>query len=488
MPLASEVSSGVSVAEFERRLAERDALIARQAKRIGELEALVVELRERLDQNSRNSSKPPSSDGYAKEPAEKNKKRSLRRRSGRKPGGQAGHEGHRLERREDPDRAVLHEVKSCECCGRDLSGAPIEQSQCRQVFDLPEMPALECVEHWIQVRRCECGNLASSQFPAEATAPTCYGPRVRALGIYLVSYQHLPYERAAEILSDWVKAPISVATLQAFVAHGAAGLEGFLEEVRSQLAGAAVAHFDETGGRVDGKLHWIHSASTEMLTLLSVHRKRGVEAMNDAGVLANFTGVAVHDGWAPYRSYENALHALCGAHHLRELIGAQEHGQVWALAMIWLLLDTKSLVEQAKADGHQRLTDKQLAQLHASYREVIAMGHEENPGLAADTGARRPKRTKAQNLLLRLDERESEALRFATDFRVPFDNNLAERDIRMVKLQQKISGCWRTIEGAERFLAIRSYLSTARKHRQRPIDALTALTAGRPWLPAARSG
>ncbi|MHB1571379.1 MAG: IS66 family transposase, partial [Solirubrobacteraceae bacterium] len=422
-----------------------------QAARIGELEALVLELRARLDQNSRNSSKPPSSDGYAKPETKKGgKDRSLRRRSGRMPGGQAGHEGHRLERCEDPDRAVLHPVEVCDCCGRDLTGVAIVESQSRQVFDLPELPGLECVAHWIQKRRCECGNLASSQFPAEATAPTCYGPRIRALGIYLVSYQHLPYERAAEILSDWVNVPISVATLQAFIAQGATGLEGFLEEIRGQLADAEVAHFDETGGRVDGRLHWIHSASTDMLTLLSVHRKRGTEAMDAAGVLPGFTGVAVHDGWAPYRGYENSLHALCGAHHLRELTGAQEAGQMWALAMICLLLDTKDHVAQAKADGQKRLSNKTLGRLHASYREVMAMGHEENPGLAEDSGGRRPKRTKAQNLLLRLDERESEVLRFATDFRVPFDNNQAERDIRMVKLQQKISGCWRTTEGAER--------------------------------------
>jgi transposase len=198
MPPAIEVSCRPSYGELE-------ALVAEQAARIAELEALVRELRARLDQNSRNSSKPPSSDGYAKEPAEKNKnrKRSLRRRSGRKPGGQRGHEGHHLQRREDPDRTELHEVKTCECCGRDLSAARIEQSQSRQVFDLPEMPALECVEHWTQKRRCECGHLTGSSFPAGVSAPVCYGPRIRALGIYLVSYQHLPYERAAEILSDW---------------------------------------------------------------------------------------------------------------------------------------------------------------------------------------------------------------------------------------------------------------------------------------------
>ena len=232
-------------------------------------------------------SKPPSSDGYAKQPAEKNnKKRSLRRRSGRKPGGQKGHQGHHLQRREDPDDVVLHEVKTCECCGRDLRAAPIEQSQSRQVFDLPEMPTLECVEHWIHVRRCKCGHLTSSRFPAGVTAPACYGPRIRALGIYLVSYQHLPYERAAEILTDWAGVPISVATLQAFVAQGAAGLEEFLAEIRSQLAGAEVAHFDETGGRIDGRLGWIHSASTPTLTLVDhapQARRRGDARRRRAG-------------------------------------------------------------------------------------------------------------------------------------------------------------------------------------------------------------
>lgn len=479
MPLATEVSSRPSYAELQE-------LVEAQAARIAELEALVAELRSRLDQNSRNSSRPPSSDGYAKPTVDKN--RSLRRRSGRKPGGQAGHDGHHLERREDPDRAVLHRLEVCDCCGRDLTEVPIVESQSRQVFDLPELPGLECVAHWIQKRRCECGHLASSSFPEEATAPTCYGPRIRALGIYLVSYQHLPFERAAEILTDWAHAPISVATLQAFVAQGAAGLEGFLEEIRFQLQGAEVAHFDETGGRIDGRLSWIHSASTDTLTLLTAHRKRGIDAMNDAGVLPAFSGVAVHDGWAPYRSFEEAVHALCGAHHLRELHGAEEQGQAWALGMSCLLLDTKDAVDQAKSAERERLPAKTLARLHASYRELIALGYEENPGLASEDESRRPKRTKAQNLLLRLDEREVEVLRFATDFRVPFDNNLSERDLRMIKLQQKISGCWRTTQGAERFLAIRSYLSTARKQGQRPIDVLTALTAGQPWLPAAPPG
>jgi transposase len=404
---------------------------------------------------------------------------------GRKPGGQAGHPGHHLQRREDPDAAVAHPVDRCECCGRDLSDVPIVESQSRQVFDLPEVPRLVCIEHWIQKRRCPCGHATSSSFPEGVTAPVCYGPRIRAMGIYLVCYQHLPYKRAAEILTDWARAPISVGTLQAFVAQGAEGLEGFLEEVRSRLVGADVAHFDETGGRIAGGLSWIHCASTDELTLYTVHTKRGRDGIDAAGVLPGFDGTAVHDGWASYRLYEKARHALCGAHHLRELLCAEEQGQSWAAAMSALLLDAKEAVAKARAAGEDHLSDGALAVLHDCYRDVVKLGYEQNPDLHPDCGGPRPKRTKAQNLLLRLEEREQEALRFADDFRVPFDNNLCERDLRMVKLQQKISGCWRTTEGAERFLAIRSYLSTARKQSQRPVDVLTGLSAGRPWLPIA---
>jgi transposase len=484
-------SQTVLLAERDALVAEQAALVVEQAARIGELEARVVELRARLGRNSRNSSRPPSSDGYSKPPAEKtkkSKKRSLRRRSGRKPGGQPGSAGRHLQRREDPDEEKVHPLTRCEDCGGDLSGEPIVESQSRQVLDLPVL-RLWCVEHWIQKRRCPCcEKLCSSSFPAEARAPVSYGPRIRALGIYLVSYQHLPYERAAELLSDWLGAPVSVGSLLAWVAEGAEGLEGFLEEIRSQLERADVAHFDETGGRIEGRLSYIHSASTDELTLLRVHRKRGVEAMADAGVLEGFRGTAVHDGWAPYRTFAEALHALCNAHHLRELQGAEEDGQAWASGMSCLLLDTKELVERVKTAGLERLAEQALSELHASYRAVIKLGYEQNPGLDPHASGRRPKRSKAQNLLLRLDEGEPQTLRFAHDFRVPFDNNLCERDLRMVKLQQKISGCWRTTQGAERFLAIRSYISTARKQGQLPLDVLTQLAAGRPWRPAPAPG
>lgn len=261
----------------------------------------------------------------------------------------------------------------------------------------------------------------------------------------------------------------------------------FDEQLRQLLCKAPVVNFDETGARIAGRLGWIHSASTDTLTRYTAHAKRGTEAMDNAGVLPDFEGVAVHDGYKPYQSYEQAIHALCSGHHLRELLAAEEQGQSWASAMSCLLLDSNEQVEQAKAAGLEALAADLLAELHACYRAVIALGYEQNPGLAANAH-KRMKRTDAQNLLLRLDQREHEALRFAHDFRVPFTNNLAEQDIRMVKLQQKISGSWRTDEGAKRYMRVRSYISTARKQGQRPLDVLPELASGRAWMPAPAPG
>ncbi len=454
---------------------------------IARLEARIAELEARLGSNSGNSSKPPSSDGYAKPRADSkdNKKRSLRRSSGRKQGGQDGHGGAHLERIEVPDDSVRHEPARCGDCDGDLADAEqLEGAECRQVFDLPEEVCLRVVEHVAERRRCGCGHVTAGRFPAGVTAPAQYGQRLRALGVYLVVHQHVPYERACQLLEDLVGARISTATLKAWVDQAAGGLADFTEALQALLVAAPVVHFDETGGRIEGALGWIHSASTDELTLYSAHDKRGCEGIDAAGVLPGFQGVAVHDGWAPYRTYKQATHALCGAHHLRELVAAEEAGEVWASGMSVLLLDAKHAVEVARGAGADRLGEAVLAELHDSYRAVIAAGYDENPVLGEQTTGRRPKRTKAQNLLLRLDEREDQALRFAHDFRVPFDNNLCERDLRMVKLQQKISGCWRTQDGARAFLTVRSYTSTARKHGHRPLHVLGALVGGQAWLPA----
>ena len=457
---------------------ELEALVASQAALIARLEAEVAELRVRLAGNSRNSSRPPSSDGLSKPPVDP-QKRGLRRRSGRRPGGQEGHEGARLEPVAVPDERVEHRPEHCEGCGGDLASAePLVGGEHRQVFDLPEGALLRVVEHVAARRRCGCGHVSAGGFPDGVGAPTQYGPGVRALGVYLCVFQHLPYDRAGQALRDIAGASVSAGSLSEWVAQAATGLTDFDERLRELLVGAPVAHFDETGARIAGRLGWVHSASTEALTRYTAHSRRGGEAIDAAGILPGFAGVAVHDGWAPYRNYEGCDHGLCNIHHLRELEAAAEAGHTWPLAMSCLLLDTKDAVDGVRAAGADRLDDRALAELAVSYQTIIAMGHDEHP-LAAG------KKTKAHNLLLRLERYQPDVLRFAHDFRVPFGNNQAEQDIRMVKLQQKISGCWRTHHGAERFLAIRSYISTARKHGHDTLDVLGQLAGGRPWLPHA---
>lgn len=471
---AGDVAERPSYEELEARAAAQEAVIA-------ELQAQIAELQRQLRANSRNSSRPPSSDGLSKPDADP-KKRSLRRRSGRRQGGQEGHEGARLEPVAVPDEQVAHAPGRCDGCGGDLADAEIvEGGERRQVFDLPEGALLRVVEHVAQRRRCGCGRVTAGGFPDPVGAPTQYGPGIRALGVYLVVFQHLPYDRACQALRDLAGAAVSTGTLSDWVTQAAAGLTGFDERLRALLAAAEVCHFDETGARIAGRLGWVHSASTGKLTRYTAHARRGCEAIDDAGVLGALGGVAVHDGWAPYRNYQGCQHGLCNVHHLRELQAASEAGHTWPVAMSCLLLDTKDLVEQTRVAGHDRLVPEALAELAVSYQTIIKMGHDEHPATTA-------KKTKAHNLLLRLERDQPDVLRFAHDLRVPFGNNLAEQDIRMVRLQQKISGCWRTHAGAERFLTVRSYISTARKHGHRPLDVLGRLTSGQPWLAATAPG
>lgn len=466
---------------------EQAETIQRLEARIVELEGEVVELKRRLAANSRNSSRPPSSDGLAKPPV----KKSLRRPSGRKPGGQPGHDGGHLAAVADPDESVTYSPGCCDGCGESLTGALVEGTERRQVFDLPEI-ALRVTEHVAERRRCGCGQLTTAAFPAGALAPTQYGPRVRALALYLIARQHLPYQRTAALFEDWLGTPVSTGTLASYVAQGAEDLEGFLDEVHRQILSAPVAHFDETGARVDGRLRWLFAASTERLTFYALHDKRGKDGIDHTGVLPAFTGIAVHDGFQPYRRYDNARHALCNAHHLRELQAVIEQDpdakQTWARAMDRLLRDLPRAVATAQDHGHDDLDILQLAMARLAYQQIIATGYQQNPLNTVRTGQRGfIAQTPTRNLLTRLDRYREDVLRFAHDFQVPFDNNLVERDIRMIKIQQKISGSWRTSTGADHFLALRAYLSTAAKQGRHLLDALTALATHQPWIPQGAS-
>jgi hypothetical protein len=348
------------------------------------------------------------------------------------------------------------------------------------VFDLPPV-VVATVEHRAQRKRCHCGHETTALFPPEATGPTCYGPNLRALVCYLVVRQHIPIKWVAELLADGYGIPVSTGTIMAMVHEGAARLDAFLASLRDQLARSDVVHADETGLRVEASLYWVHSASNAELTLYHLDKKRGTDAM---GVLEHLSGVLVHDGWSPYRKYTEVEHALCNSHHLRELDGVAEvEGQGWARDMVALLADTWHRVLDLKETDATSLSATELASIRTAYDAIIVAGHVANPAPPPSGKRGRTRRTKAVNLLGRLDLYADGVLRFTTDFRVSFDNYEAERQVRMVKVQQKISGGFRTKAGATAWLAVRSYLATVMKNGQTPLGALRRLMVADPWMP-----
>ena len=335
------------------------------------LRAEVVELGARLGQNSKNSSKPPSADGLGK-PAPK----SLRRRSGRKPGGQSGHSGSTLSRVADPDEVVRHESQACTGCGGGLADAPEVGVERRQVFDLPPI-RVQVTEHQMVARRCSCGLTTCAPGPDGVDAPVQYGPRIAAIILYLYIGQFLSKRRTAQALAELFGAPVSEGTVAAMTGRAADRLEEFTALVRDRIAAAEVAHFDETGLRVDGRLRWVHSASTGKYSLITVHDRRGVAGMDAAGVLPVFGGIAVHDAWAPYDSYGQATHALCNAHLLRELqavIDATPDGQwCWAAQTADALREMKQLVDAALA-ADSTLDAARLAQARHVFHSAAMIG------------------------------------------------------------------------------------------------------------------
>ena len=466
------------MASLRGELAESRAALARALEELARARERIAELEARLSQTPRNSSKPPSGEGLAKPPP---RPRSLRKKTGRRPGGQAGHEGTTLAQAARPDRELRHEPACCGRCGAGLAGRPVTGVERRQVFDLPEV-AVTVTEHQLIERECGCGHRTRAAAPPGAEAPAQYGPRVAAIIVYLYIGQFLSKKRTAQALAELFGIPLSTGTVAGITARAAGKLGGFLEHARDQIADSEVAGFDETGFRVDGKLHWVHCARTGKYTLLTVHPKRGTEAMKAMGVLPSFAGVAVHDAWAPYDTYTTPDHQLCCAHALRELqavTDAAAEGQwCWATQAAEALTAMQTLVGEAISHGQAAVDPAALAaQIHL-YRSAALAG-------ASQTAARSGTLMKKHNALARrLLDRQDDYLRFTRDWRVPPDNNGCERDIRMTKLKQKISGCLRTLTGARQFCAIRSYLSTAAKHDRSFFDALVMLTAGQPWIPA----
>ena len=477
-PPSYEVLAAV-VASLRGELAEAVAALGQARAELAGARKQIAELEARLKQNPRNSSRPPSSEGLAK-PAPK--PRSLRKKSGRKPGGQDGHKGTTLAQAARPDREIRHEPGCCGRCGAGLAGRPVTGVERRQVFDLPPVRA-EVTGHQLIERECGCGQRTKGAAPPGAEAPVQYGPRIAAVIVYLHAGQFLSKERTALALGELFGIPCSSGTVAALTARAARRLDGFLEHVRGQIAVSEVAGSDETGFRVEGRLAWVHCARTGKYTLLMVHPKRGTKAMEAMGVLPRFAGVAVHDAWAPYDTYPAADHQLCCAHALRELqavTDAAPQGQwCWAAQAAEALTAMQQLVSEAIRHGQDVADPAALAAQVRLFRSAALIG-------AAQAAARSGALMKKHNALARrLLDRQHDYLRFTADYRAPPDNNGTERDIRMAKLKQKISGCLRTMTGARQFCAIRSYLSTAAKHGLSFFDALVMLAEGEPWMPIA---
>ena len=449
---------------------------------ISQLEKRVQSLEDQLAKNSNNSSKPPSSDGYGK-----GKQQSLRQSSGRTVGGQKGHEGHTLKAVSKPDEQVFHVVACCQKCQNELSKVARSGYERRQVFDLPPV-RLVVTEHCAEIKQCPaCGLLNKAAFPTEVSQPVQYGPRLQAQMVYFNQYHHIPVERTGEILADLYGQTVSGATIVAASERLTKPIEPVVEAIREALVVTEKAvHCDETGARVAEKLHWIHVASTSLLTYLFVSQYRGKKAHAESDILNQRTGTIVHDDYAAYFAYTLLQHATCNAHHLRDLIFIYErYQQMWATQLATLLVDIKKSVEQAQQAGLTCLTDDQLATFEQRYQKLLAQGEADNP-LATERLQTRGKlkQSPARNLLNRLRKHQSAVLAFMFDFNVPFDNNQAERDLRMVKLKQKVAGCFRTKDGATLFCTIRSYIATVRKHGISILDALVDAFLGSPFRPA----
>jgi transposase len=456
-------------------------LIFMLIQRITELEAEVASLKSQLNKNSHNSSKPPSSDGLTKAKLTQ----SQRVKTNRKVGGQKGHIGTTLEPVENPDETIRHTPETCAHCGKSLHGVPPQATERRQQFEIPPVEVY-VTEHQGDTVQCpHCGEETSATFPEGVTASISFGSRIQAMALYFLNQQLIPYDRVVELFRDCLNLPISAGTLFAIQQRCFDTLKPISEEIKQNLVGADVVNFDESGLRCEGELKWLHSAGSPTLTHYEVHAKRGLDAMRDIGILPIFNGTAIHDHWKSYFEFACG-HALCNSHHLRELtfIG-EEQKEDWALKMKALLQTMCHAVDVHKQSGKTAVPRAELNTLKAQYRAILAKGFAyHDPLLPLPRKGKRGKQKQrpGKNLLDRLRINEKETLLFLHDFTVPFSNNLAEQDIRMIKVKQKISGCFRTVQGAEMFCRIRGYLSTARKNGLNLLHSLQLATIKPPTL------
>jgi transposase len=464
---------------------DKDFIIQQQYTEIKRLTALVtqltsriVELEQRLQKNSSNSSKPPSSD-FVKPPHTK----SLRSKSDKKLGGQNGHKGETLAFSQTPQAIIDHSVNKCTGCGTSLVNTIPTSYDRRQVFDIPPIKMF-VTEHRCQIKDCpNCGCSTKAPFPQAVSQPVQYGPNIQQLGVYFINYQLLPYQRTVAIFKDLFNVSLSESFLVNNNKKFALQLQPFIATLKEKLQLQPLLHADETGFTYNGKRNWLHTVCTEKHTLYAIHEKRGIEAMNEIGVLPTFTGHLVHDFWKPYNSYD-CKHNLCNVHHLRDLtFCAEVEKSEVAGKLKQLLLDIYKKVEQAKDVGKQRLSKTTIQYWTTKFSNLVKEGllcHPVAEKKATQQGI--VKKSKTQNMLLRFRDYQEEVIGFMKNFTIPFGNNLAEQAIRMMKVKQKISGGFRSEQGAKDFADIRSYIATMKKQNHSILDALAAVINGSPFM------
>ncbi len=472
----------ILTAQIQTLLEQNDSLlkeIETLNKIVEKLNETIRELNEKLNKNSKNSSKPPSTDGYSK-PSPK----SLRTPSGKKPGGQDGHDGSYLSIVSKPDEVIQHMPSKCENCPhREECQSHAYVTETRNVVDINV--SANVTAHEVLAIDCPYAHeVLEGSFPENVKAPVQYGNNLSALVVALNTVGALSVNRTNEILSGVFNIPIATGTIVSMVNRCADAVTDTVTEIADKLMEAYVTHCDETGTRVDKKTRWVHVMSSDLLTYLFLHDKRGKTAINEEGLLTRYNGIAVHDCWSSYWSCDgNFTHAVCCAHILRELNGVIENHpeQEWAQRFIDLLLSMKKVVDKAKANGKESLSPYHLNKFSKLYEEIIQKAYEENSLPESSQRKRgRKKKGKVRSLIERLDNLREDICRFSTDFAVPFDNNQAERDIRMVKTKTKVSGCFRSINGAKSYLKIMSYIGTAKKHGMNAYAAIREAISGNP--------
>jgi transposase len=475
------LSHGELVAVVFKLMARLDAVEAENRQ----LHAEVAQLRSEMGKNSGNSSKPPSRDPATERERQAEARRAKRSKGGRRrrPGKQPGSAGTTLEMTENPDEVVVHEPERCKGCGSDLDRAEVTATARRQVIDLPE-PKPTVTEHQARTRRCACcGTETAAAFPDGVRAPVSYGPRVRAIVAYLLARQHIPVERAAEAMADLFAVRIATGTVDAIYAEAARRLRGFLAALVAVLRTLPVLHADETTDRIGTKTCWMHVVSTSAYTLIYASVTRGMDAVKAAGVLIGYRGVVVHDRLAMYWKLK-AKHQICAAHLLRDLASVAEVASqaAWATGLAALLVEINNACDTARDRGLKTLAPTLKRSFVARYDTLVAAALIDNPDPPA--GRKRDAlQRQSYNLAIAFSTHKESILRYMHDLRVGMTNNQGERDLRPVKLHRKISSCFKSQAGAERFAAVRSYLSTTRKHDIPAIEALTRLFNDDPWMP-----